>query len=92
MFLIPPLGVLPGYRRWLLQAPYASLLEVSARVTPIDSCPHLIPGLWHILEMTPTALFLPLLSLYFLSAHHPISSPIQFPTSIHLQYLFYFSF
>ena len=34
---IPSLGVLPGYRRWHLQASYPPLLGVSARVTLIDS-------------------------------------------------------
>ena len=52
---IPPLGVLPGYRRWPLQAPYASLLGVSAKVTPIDSLePPFLLGLWYVLEMPPT--------------------------------------
>lgn len=32
--LTPPLEVLPGYRRWPLQAPYPPLIGVSARVTP----------------------------------------------------------
>ena len=33
--LISPVGVLPGYRKWPLQDPYPSLLEISARVAPI---------------------------------------------------------
>jgi hypothetical protein len=35
--LVPPLEVLPGYRRWLFQGPYPSLLGVLARVTLLDS-------------------------------------------------------
>lgn len=35
--LFPPLGILPGYRRWPLQAPYPQLFKVSTSVTPIDS-------------------------------------------------------
>jgi hypothetical protein len=35
--LFLPLGVLPGYGMWLLQAPYPLPLGVLARVTLIDS-------------------------------------------------------
>lgn len=34
---LPPQDVSPGYRRRHLQAPYPQLIEVSARVTPLDS-------------------------------------------------------
>ena len=34
--LISLLGVLPGYRKWLLQGPNLPLLGISARVDPID--------------------------------------------------------
>lgn len=34
---IPPLEVLPDYRRWPFQAPYLTLLVVLARITFIDS-------------------------------------------------------
>lgn len=37
VILIPPLGVLTGYRKWPLQDLYPSLLEVATRVTVIDS-------------------------------------------------------
>lgn len=33
----PPLEVFPGYRRLLVQASYPPLLEISARVTLLDS-------------------------------------------------------
>jgi hypothetical protein len=34
---ISPLKILPGYRRWLIQAPYPALLGVLNRVTLTDS-------------------------------------------------------
>lgn len=49
--LVPPLEVLPGYRRCQLQAPYPSLLGVSTRATPITSWFYPMPGLWQIPEM-----------------------------------------
>jgi hypothetical protein len=34
---IPPLDALPGYRRWLIQALYPSLLGVLSKVIFVDS-------------------------------------------------------
>jgi hypothetical protein len=48
--LLPPLEVLPGYRRWALQSPHPHLLGISARITPLDS-PEPVPGLQLVPEM-----------------------------------------
>jgi hypothetical protein len=94
--LIPPLGVLPGYRKWSLQ--YPPVLGASARVNPIDILgPLPIPGLWKMIEIP-----CPLPILFHAhpkpephclhSPPLPIPSPIQSPPFIHLQYLFYLPF
>lgn len=82
--LIPPLGVIPGYRKWSLQDWYPQLLEVSARVTSIDRPPGAslsIPGLWQVLALTPTPTHCPLLALMWSpslssSPPHPLSYPV----------------
>lgn len=54
IFLLP-LEAPSGYRRWLVQSPYSSLVGVTARVTPIDSLEPplltLVPGLQLFPEM-----------------------------------------
>ena len=96
--LIPPLGVLPGYRKWPLQTPYPPLIGVSARVTMIGhpgasffpSCLALPRDAYHAYLW-----FLLSLSAYFCppSSHLiPIPTLTQFPLSIHLWCLFYFCF
>jgi hypothetical protein len=47
------MGILPGYRRWLLQAPHPSLLGVSARIIPIVSLETPPAGKWMELDNIP---------------------------------------
>lgn len=64
--LIPPLGVIPGYRKWSLQDSYPQPLEVSFRVTsktPRDLPLH--PRSWQGLELTPYSLQISTLSPAF---------------------------
>ena len=73
--LILSLGFLPGYRKLSLQDPYYTLIEVLARIVPIDTLgPTPISGLWHVLRMPafpPISLVFLLLSLHLI--HTPLS-------------------
>ena len=55
--LFSPLGILPSYWRWPLQAAYPPLLGVSGRVPPLSpwgfSVPTPVPGLWKVPQMPP---------------------------------------
>ena len=94
--LIPPLEVLPGYRKWLLQDLYPPLLEVSTKFVPIGPVSLVCPT--NCLVSPWISILSSLLSLHLICtphpdpAHLPIHSPTQFPPSSHFQYLFYFPF
>ena len=102
--LSSPLGVLPGYRRWPLQAPYPLLPGVWVRVTLIDSLEYpQLRSLAHLRDApTPSSIanFHFLSWSFFPGSVHtlwpitplPIPSPTQFPLSLHLRQLFYFPF
>jgi hypothetical protein len=91
--LIPLLGVLPDYRRWLLRAPYLPLVGVSARVILLDSLEPLPSRLYGMsqISLIPAPIFQQFLvtllalshQLYLMapSCPHPLSHPVF---SLHL--------
>lgn len=103
-FLIPPLGVLPGYRSWSPHVPYHQCCESQLRSPPLHFfCTSFIPGLCLKLETQPPPQlhqFQISISSHDYLAISPVPShtwsillslpsPIQFLTSVCLLWLFY---